>query len=98
MIGTALQRGNGAMDAENGARFVVRHNYIHNAQSGQSWHGRRKLEAVGRSNFTTTLFIGQLPDSMLRSGNALWHDNNCTEKQAQITPLPQFLFFVSMAE
>src|SRR5689334_17304926 len=37
MIGSASNVGNGATDAENGARFVVRHNYLYNAKVGN--HG-----------------------------------------------------------
>ena len=80
MIGSASQVGNGATDAENGARFVVRHNYLYNAKVGN--HGTEGGNRGGRAIecYNNTFNWTNTPGSMLRSGNALWHDNNYTGK------------------
>jgi hypothetical protein len=78
VVGNGIVTTSGTTDAEYGARFVVRHNYLSNANVG--CHGTEGSNRGGRafemydnvSNWTI------IPSAQLRSGTALIHDNTWT--------------------
>jgi hypothetical protein len=73
----------GAFDAKNGARFVIRHNYMYNmtvhchGTEGDRDRGGRAIEIYNNTWYNT--FIAN--PGQIRSGTLLIHDNTWTGKQ-----------------
>jgi len=75
MVGNGIVTTSGAIDAENGGRYVVRHNYFINCRPG--WHG---TEGANRGCRAVEIYENSFhwtiaPSVMNRSGVALIHDN-----------------------
>jgi len=75
MTGEGKNPTNGALDSENGGRWVVRHNYFINCRPG--WHGteggNRGCRAV--EVYDNTFDWSIIFSAMTRSGTTLYHDN-----------------------
>jgi hypothetical protein len=73
--GKGVNPTNGALDAESGARFVVRHNYFKNCRPG--WHGTEGNRGMRANEIYANTFNWSIqPSSLNRSGSTLYHDNN----------------------
>jgi hypothetical protein len=75
MVGNGIVTTSGAIDAENGGRYVVRHNDFTNCRPG--WHG---TEGANRGCRAVEIYDNSfhwkiIPSVMNRSGVALIHDN-----------------------